>query len=326
VMLAHGPAGAGLTHFLIGCAAALASGGPCTAAQAPRPVRVVFVAGSLPTTIVSQRFARVLANREADAGDRLTVVSVDEQEKGVPDLARKPDVGILWQVIGEAEVLVIDDLAALLPSFHRAAGEQAASLTQMLFAFRQRGLTIVAGVHTGRRYEAGRVDRAAFASVDRVADIVVALRRPKQRINDGSVWCEMEIERAAHPPERLRVARHRRLVIDPDTALPTERVKIALQKRDAFFALMSKGRAVTAAASEVGVSRAQAFRWRRVWLCEQDAKFVENMRLARATVIDSPKLVSEVIEVSAEFGSSHIGTESHARMRLRPQAREWSES
>ena len=263
VMLVHGPAGVGLSHFLIGCATALASGGECTWGRAPRPVRTALLAGSLPTTIISRRVAAVLAGHKADAGDRLTVVSVDEQAEGSPDLGRRPDTGILWRAIGAAEVLVIDDLAALLPSFHRAAGEQAAHLTQMLFAFRARGLTVVAGVHTGRKHEAGRVDRAAFASVDRVADIVVALRRPRERIEDGSIWCSIEIERAAHLPERERLERHRRLVLDPAAAPSAQEIEIVDPRKQAALELMAKGIAPTVAAAHAGVSRASAYRWRR---------------------------------------------------------------
>jgi len=249
----------------------------------------------MPTTILSQRVAAALAGREALAGDRLTAVSADEQAQGSPDLGRMPDIGALWKALGAAEVLVIDDLAALLPSFHSAAGMQAARLTRMLFAFRARGVTVVAGVHTGRRGNVGRVDRAAFESVDRVADIVLAVHPARQQFMDAALYGELEFERAAHMPRRLCARRPYMLLAGNSDPSPAGEVEIVDPRKAATLELMAKGVHPSVAAAHAGVSRASAYRWRR-HARARERDFRETVRFGADGAISGLKNILQPVD------------------------------
>ena len=85
----YGPRGLGKTHFALGIAAAVAGGGQFLRWSSPNPASVLYVDGEMPGGMLADWFAQALngANGAIDAAARITFLTSDAQERGLPDLA-----------------------------------------------------------------------------------------------------------------------------------------------------------------------------------------------------------------------------------------------
>ena len=271
VMLVRGPHGVGCTHVLLGCAVALASGGSFLGWRVPRPQSALLVAGAMPSPVLAARIAAAKAIcGNTPPGKLLSVVDGDDKVDLLPDLGTASGRLRMMRAMAGKDVILIDDLACLLPGLHADPGAQLQELRHLLLLCRAHRCSFIIAQHSGQRLR-GRADRAVLALLEAIADIVVDLRRPPgYRDVDGARF-ELHIERAAHLPGSQRRARLFHLVDRGDGRqvwLDEEADDI---RKVAFVDLLADGADVRVAGSEIGISRATAYRWRREWLQRGDA-------------------------------------------------------
>jgi hypothetical protein len=256
-MLLHGPRGIGLTHLAVGMAVAMASGTPFLGWEPPRPSRVLMLSGTMSATALT---GRIEANRrplDVEVGDRLDLVAIGRKAAVLPNLATAEGWQELAVLAAQAEVVIIDDIAGLVPG-GRLNATAAAGLQQCLANLRRDGKAIV--VTQADEPDARRGTRAVL---QRLADVEIRLARPAgYELAEGCRF-EMHIERARHLGGLDRLAREVRLEEDEDGDFVWHVGPSGAASRTLFVKLMQDGVPVRDAGREAGISQATAYRWRK---------------------------------------------------------------
>jgi hypothetical protein len=268
IMLLRGPRGIGLSHVMVGCAVALANGGSFLGWRAPRPVRVLLLAGNLPTPVLASRLSGALASerRNGDLPERLRMVTRDGYNGCLPDLGTYAGLAQLMRACNQIDVLMIDDLGAFLTDAGSELRGRLGLLSTYLGGARACGRSVVVAQHSAPRLPA---DRVALREAESIADVVVGLHRPADyHVRQGARF-ELRVERAAHLSGADRAARVMQLVQAADGRPKWVEEDAEDVRKLSFFGLLDDGVAVEAAAREVGIGRSTAYRWRRQWQAQR---------------------------------------------------------
>jgi hypothetical protein len=269
IALVHGPRGIGLTQVVVGMAVAVATGTAVLDWQAEKPASVLLLSGTMSAHALAGRVeaARCALPEGTEIGDRLDVAAMGRKARMLPDLATDAGCHELAVLAARAEVVVIDDLAGLLPG-GRLGAPAAARLQQLLAGFRRDGKTVVVAQAKGRRNEPGH------DLVQRLADVEIRLAWPAgYRPTEGCRF-ELHIERARHLDGAYRLPREVRLAEDEDGRQAWLSAPIGASRRAIFGPLVRQGVDVRAAGREAGISQATAYRW---------AKEMRDVAAAQAT-------------------------------------------
>ncbi len=89
VAMVFAPRGVGKTHFALGVAYAVASGGSFLGWRAPNSRKVLVIDGEMPAAALQERWAEIVAKSEMSppSGDDVRILASDLSEFGLPDLS-----------------------------------------------------------------------------------------------------------------------------------------------------------------------------------------------------------------------------------------------
>jgi len=124
--MVHAWRGVGKTHFALGCAYAVASGGGFLKWRADQPRKVLYIDGEMPGAQIKERLAAIIASpdgRQQPPPGYFRIVTPDAQEWSLPDLATSAGQEHFAEVIGDAELIVVDNLSALVRTGPENEGE-----------------------------------------------------------------------------------------------------------------------------------------------------------------------------------------------------------
>ena len=113
----HSWRGVGKTHVALGIAYAVASGGAFLNWHAPTPRAVLYIDGEMPAAALQARLADItLAAAAEPAPGRLRLITPDLQHAPMPDLATVWGQEAINAVLGDSELIVLDNLSCLARS------------------------------------------------------------------------------------------------------------------------------------------------------------------------------------------------------------------
>src|SRR6266566_1163899 len=114
----HSARGIGKTHLALGIAYAVATGGGLLGWSAPTSRRVIYLDGEMPAAAMQRRLAAIVAGfkGEPPTPDYLRLLSADIIEGGLPDLGTREGQAEIDAAIGEAELIVVDNVSTLVRS------------------------------------------------------------------------------------------------------------------------------------------------------------------------------------------------------------------
>ncbi|MGY4396859.1 hypothetical protein ACVWZA_002044 [Sphingomonas sp. UYAg733] len=178
------PRGVGKTHFALGVAHAIATGGRFLRWQAPAARPVLLLDGEMPAVALQERLARITENDQsggmADGG--LRVLASDLCPFGIPDLSTPVGQRQIEPVIRDAELIVVDNLSTICRSGRENEAESWASVQNWALAQRRAGRSVLFVHHAGK----GGEQRGTSRRED-VMDSVVRLSRPDDYLaTDGA--------------------------------------------------------------------------------------------------------------------------------------------
>lgn len=185
--------GVGKTHMALGVAYALASGGEFIGWKAPQPVRVLYLDGEMPGADLKERLARIITNStlEAPAG-YLQIMTPDVQPFGMlPNLYDREGQRAIDAVIGEAQVIIVDNLSCLVRGGKENEGESWQPVAEWALRMRSAGRSVIFIHHAGK----GGQQRGTSKRED-LLDTVIALRRPSDYTPDQGARFEVHFEKA----------------------------------------------------------------------------------------------------------------------------------
>jgi hypothetical protein len=136
--------GVGKTYLSLGIALAVARGGSFLGWSAPKPRKILFVDGELPQNTLQQRLRSIEAGvpesePQMSALDHFRIITPDMQTHPMPDLATAEGQALIERRISGAELLVLDNLSALLRSGKENEGESWLPVQGWLLRLRQQG-------------------------------------------------------------------------------------------------------------------------------------------------------------------------------------------
>jgi hypothetical protein len=193
--MVHAKRGTGKTWFVLGVALALAAGVPFLGWAIERPVRVLLVDGEMPLRALQDRLRQMqqMLGAPPDEG-MLRIITPDLLGRAAPDLATLSDQDELDEIIGDAEVVILDNLSALIRS--GAAENDAESwvaVSDWALRHRAAGRSIVFVHHSGK----SGAQRGTSRRED-LLDVVIALKHPGDYDPKEGARFEVHFEKARH--------------------------------------------------------------------------------------------------------------------------------
>ena len=169
------PRGIGKTHFSLGVAYAVASGAAFLKWQAPEPNRVLVIDGEMPAAALKERWAGIVAKSlvEPPAGDYVGILAADTFAFGLPDLSTREGQAKIEPLIGDAKLIVVDNLLTLARSGKENESESWGLMQEWALRQRRAGRSVLFIHHAGK----GGEQRGTSRRED-VMDSVVKLSLP----------------------------------------------------------------------------------------------------------------------------------------------------
>lgn len=183
--MVYGPRGIGKTHFSLGVAHALATGGPFLRWQAPKPLKVLVVDGEMPAVALQERLQAL-----GPMSPNLRFLAMDLQHMGM-DLGLEDDWNRLEAVVGDAQVLIMDNISTLAGGGRENEAESWHPVQHWALTMRRRDRTVLFIHHSGK----GGQQRGTSKRED-VLDTVVALRKPADYSAESGARFEVHFEKA----------------------------------------------------------------------------------------------------------------------------------
>ncbi len=195
----HAWRGIGKTHFSLGVAYAVATGGEFLGWKASEPRRVLFIDGEMPAVALKERLSAIIEadtrDCEVDA-DNLRLITPDLLSGAPPDLADPNDQGELQRLIDayDPALVIVDNISTLVRS-GGAENDAEAWIPVQGWALRMRkdGRAVLFVHHTGK----GGKQRGTSKRED-VLDIVIALKRPEPYNPEDGARFVLEFEKTRY--------------------------------------------------------------------------------------------------------------------------------
>lgn len=148
----YAPRGIGKTHVALGVSYALASGGEFLGWKAPHPVRVAYLDGEMPGADLRSRVQAIAdsARKQAQPGF-LQFMTPDLQPNGImPNLYDRVGQAMIVEAIGEAQVIIVDNISALVRGGKENEGESWQPVAEWALRMRASGRSVVFIHHAGK--------------------------------------------------------------------------------------------------------------------------------------------------------------------------------
>ena len=187
------PRGVGKTQLAMGVAYAVASGGTFLKWRAPRPRRVLFIDGEMPASVLKERLARIADKCEGEppSEDFIRFIAADLENEGIPDLATAEGQEALEPFIGDAELIILDNLSTLCRSGKENEGDSWSAVQEWALRLRREGRSVLFVHHAGK----SGAQRGTSRRED-VLDTVINLTRPDDYSNAEGARFVVNFEKA----------------------------------------------------------------------------------------------------------------------------------
>lgn len=175
LVMIYAKTGVGKTFVALMIAYAVALGDKVFSWHAPKPRKVLYIDGEMPAATMQERLKSIAKGfgRELDDPSNFRIITQDLQMNGIPDLATKEGQEIVESVLGDAELLVLDNLSCLVRRVQENEFDSWLPIQEWLLKLRRRGLSVLFIHHAGK----SGIQRGTSRRED-VLDAVIALKHP----------------------------------------------------------------------------------------------------------------------------------------------------
>ena len=174
IVMLYAPRGVGKTHFALGCAYAVASGGSFLEWRAERPHKVLLLDGEMPGTALQERLATIARNAPLEPPEGFVrLLPYDLSECGGPDLSTEAGQAELEPLIGDAELVVVDNISTICRGGKENEAESWGTIQAWALDQRRKGRTVLFIHHAGKGG-----DQRGTSKREDVMDTVIKLSRP----------------------------------------------------------------------------------------------------------------------------------------------------
>jgi RecA-family ATPase len=148
----HSGRGIGKTHLGLSIGYVVGSGGCLLGWSAPVPRRVIYLDGEMPAPAIQRQLAAIVAGFERELPDPsyLRLLSADITEGGLPDLGAEEGQCEIDAAIGDAEVIIVDNISTLVRSGRENEAEGWLPVQDWALAHRRAGRSVLFIHHDGK--------------------------------------------------------------------------------------------------------------------------------------------------------------------------------
>jgi RecA-family ATPase len=189
--MVHGPRGIAKTHVALNCAYAAATAGRFLTWQAPTRRAVLIIDGEMPAVSLQERLHGIAAASPLGRPDSLRIIASDLHQDGLPDLSDQDDQRFYTEALGDAELIIIDNLSTLCRSGRENDAESWLAVQGWALARRREGRSVLFIHHDGK----GGAQRGTSRKED-VLDTVIGLKRPEDYVPSEGARFEVHFEKA----------------------------------------------------------------------------------------------------------------------------------
>lgn len=191
----HAPRGIGKTHIALGTAWAVATGTGFLRWKVPEDVgayRVLLLDGEMPGAVLQQRLDRVVkaSGHTPPLADYLQIAASDLTRDGLPDLADPAAQERYTDIIGDADLIVVDNLSTLCRGLKENEADSWTPVQNWLLAQRRQGKSVLV-IHHGGKSGAQR----GTSRKEDVLDTVIGLRKPPDYKPEQGARFEIHFEK-----------------------------------------------------------------------------------------------------------------------------------
>jgi hypothetical protein len=194
IAMAHAPRGIGKTHFAHGVAWAVAAGGSFlrwnTSVGA---FPVLLLDGEMPGVLLQERLRRVTegSGLVPPLPDYLRIAAADLRRDGLPDLADAAAQQYYADVVGDAVLVVVDNLSTLCRSLKENEADSWGPVQAWCLELRRQGKSVLLIHHDGKNGS-----QRGTSKKEDVLDTVIGLRRPPDYQAEQGARFEIHFEKA----------------------------------------------------------------------------------------------------------------------------------
>lgn len=253
----YAPRGVGKTHVALGIAYALASAGGFLGWTAAKPVRVAYLDGEMPGADLQQRVRRIeeSADHRAHPG-HLKFMTPDLQPNGImPNLYSPIGQRQVTDAAGDAQVIVVDNLSALVRGGKENEGESWQPVAEWALRMRASGRSVVFIHHAGK----GGQQRGTSKRED-LLDAVLSLRRPSDYTPEQGARFEIHFEKARALYGEDTAAMEASLITGPDGRQDWAMRQVADASEEQMIELAELGLSSREIGGELGVNHSTVVR------------------------------------------------------------------
>jgi hypothetical protein len=195
LMMLYGWRGIAKTWLALGLAVAMATGGTYLRWKAPRARRVLYIDGEMPAIAMRERLDAMLCDlpveRRGGALQGIRLLSDSLHRDGLPDLASRQGQAAIDRVLGDTEVVVLDNLSTLTRYGDESEADSWRPVQPWLLKLRREGRSVVMVHHAGK----GGTQRGTSKRED-ILDVVLQLRHPADYEPTQGARFEVHYEKA----------------------------------------------------------------------------------------------------------------------------------
>lgn len=249
--------GVGKTHVALGIAYAAATGGKFLCWTATKRRKVMYLDGEMPGASLQNRLANLIATSTEDFDpDYFRILTPDLQEGAMPDLATYEGQAAIDDLIGDAELIVVDNLSSLARSGGRENdAESWQVIAEWALKQRQQGKSVIFVHHSGK----GGAQRGTSKRED-ILDTVISLRRPPDYESGQGAKFEVHFEKGRDLHGQDAESFEAALVTDHHGNQSWTIAKLADSTYDRVVALAGDGLSQVDIAIELGINKSNVSR------------------------------------------------------------------
>jgi len=194
ILMIYAWRGLGKTWFGLALAYAIASGGTFLKWTVDRPHRVLYIDGEMvAVTLRDERLKPIVAasSTKPPTDDHFRILCADLHEDGLPNLSTPEGQAAIDRVIGDAEVVIFDNVSTLFRSGRENEAESWMPVQDWILKHRREGRTVIIIHHAGK----GKAQRGTSRRED-VLDVVLSLRAPSDYEPSEGARFEVHFEKA----------------------------------------------------------------------------------------------------------------------------------
>jgi len=183
--------GVGKTHFALGVAYAVSSGGSFLGWQAPGAAGVLYIDGEMPGPVMQERLSAIITSNDKEPAAPFILLTPDLQPEGMPRLdSDEGQAAIEGIITDDIKLIVVDNISTLSGAKENEA-DGWTPIQEWALRQRSKGRSVLFVHHSGK----GGQQRGTSRRED-VLDTVIALRRPVDYKPDQGAVFEIHFEKA----------------------------------------------------------------------------------------------------------------------------------